>query len=125
MLKKHEKVLLVIIVMVIYMIITACSFRLLPYSPNTAIANGDVVSVHGKTTNLDRLDEFISKVHSGENDKIQVTTYTIEGDAIISTLSFDGKIIECKVDTRRDAFAGQGGKKITKYKFTRIDKEVN
>lgn len=106
------------------MLITACSEKLSVYDSKLAIANGDVVSVHGKTTNLNKLDDFMSKVHNGEKDAVRITTYTIEGDAIITALNFNGKIIECDFDTRRDKFSSENDRKIMKYKFAKIDKEI-
>lgn len=95
------------------------------YKPNQAIANGDVVGLMGKTTNLDKLKDFINNVKKQKKDKVRVTTYTVEGDAIIKTLNFNGKNIECSVDSRRDKFSSHDLRKITKYTFTNIDIELN
>ncbi|MHC1683071.1 MAG: DUF4362 domain-containing protein [Clostridiaceae bacterium] len=87
-------------------------------------ANGDVVAVHGEITNLDKLENFKNNVHNGEKDKVTVTTYyTIEGDAIIYTLNFNGKTIEYAVDMRRDKYAVKSDRVIKRYSFTNIVKE--
>lgn len=107
------------------MFITACSTEVSTYESKQAIANGDVVSVHGQITNLDKLEDFIDKVNNGEKDKVTVTTYTIEGDAIIHVLNYNGKNIQYDVDMRRDNYAAKEDRKIEKYKFTNIGKETN
>lgn len=105
-------------------LITVYSEKPSAYDSKQAIANGDVVSVHGETINLNKLDDFMSKVYNGEKDSVRITTYTTEGDAIITALNFNGKIIECDFDTRRDKFSSANDRKIMKYKFTKFDKEI-
>ena len=79
------------------------------YEPDVATQNGDIVDVHGKTSNLQRLGLFISNTNREVKDTVRITTYTIEGDAIISVLNYDGQRIEYIMDTTRDNW---GTKKI-------------
>ncbi|XXM70622.1 DUF4362 domain-containing protein [Lysinibacillus sphaericus] len=64
----------------------------------------DIVDTHGKIENLERFEEFYKNVKNGVNDKIRIVTYTVEGDPILQDISFDGKVFESKMDTRRDKY---------------------
>lgn len=108
-----------------YLIIKYLILRPSAYTSEQAIKNGDVVNVLDKTYNFDKLENFIKNVKSHKKDKIRITSYTMEGDAIIKTLNFTGKTIECSVDMRRDKFAGSADRKIKRYKFSQINKESN
>lgn len=77
-----------------------------PYRPEVAIENGDVVDIHGKISNLDKFDNFIKHIRSGDKDKIRITSYTIEGDPIFYNLSYDGNQIQYNYDNSQDAFGG-------------------
>lgn len=81
------------------------------YTSKQAIADGDVVEVLGKAYNLDKLENFMNNVKNHTEDKISITTYTVEDDAIITKLNYTGKTIECSIDTRRDKFAGNDDRK--------------
>lgn len=78
------------------------------YSPNDAEKNGDLVNVHGKYRNLEKLDQFMIKMKNAENAVLQVTEYTKEGDPIIKRLVYNGKIVNYIYDSSRDDFAGSG-----------------
>lgn len=75
-----------------------------PYTVETAVKRGDVVNVHGKQYNAEKLEKFIDNVKSGKKDKIRITTYTIEGDAITTDLEYTGKKIIYVFDNSRDHF---------------------
>jgi hypothetical protein len=85
-----------------------------PYTSETAIKNGDVVDIHGKQYNAEKLEKFIENVQNVNKDKVRITQYTIEGDAIIIDLVFDGKKINYTYDNTRDDF---GIPTIEKKKF--------
>jgi len=82
------------------------------YPPDTAQANGDVVSVHGNADNVQRLDEFIENIKAQVNDRVRITQYTTEGDAIIYDLIWDGQQIRMIIDSTRDKFGGSEAQKI-------------
>lgn len=63
-----------------------------------------VVNTHGKVENADRLDGFVSHVDQGEKDRVQVVSYTIEGDPIYHTLEFDGTAIQFTLDSSKDQY---------------------
>ena len=85
-----------------------------PYTSETAIKNGDVVNLHGKEYNVEKLEQFMENVKKGVNDKIRITQYTVEGGAIITDLEYDGEKINYTYDTTRDNW---GAKKIEKKKL--------
>lgn len=76
------------------------------YTPDIAQSYGDVVGVHGKAYNVQRLDEFISNIDAQVNDHVRITQYTVEGDAIIYDLIWDGQQILLIIDSTRDKFGG-------------------
>jgi hypothetical protein len=84
------------------------------YTTEMAINNGDAVNIHGKKYNVEKLDNFIKNVEADNKDKIRITTYTVEGDPIITNLEYDGNNIIYTHDTTRDNF---GQMKIEKKKF--------
>lgn len=91
------------------------------YKSSMAINDGDIVGVHGKAYNIEKLDKFIENIDNKQKDIVRVAIYTTEGDAIVSILQFDGAEFNFTVDTTRDDY---GTKKITKYKAYEIVKET-
>lgn len=81
----------------------------LKYNADAAIKNGDIVNLHGEITNIDRFKAFIKNIDSGKTDLIRITSYTVEGDPIITVVYYDGNKIECYEDNTRDAFGGEKG----------------
>jgi hypothetical protein len=76
----------------------------LPYTPEQAARNGDIVNIHGKFTNLDKWESFTESVKNGKRDEAHLTSYTIEGGAIFDDLYYDGQSIEYNFDNTKDAF---------------------
>lgn len=66
----------------------------------------------------------MSKVHTGGRSNVRITTYTIEGVPIINTLNYNGEIIKCDFDTRRDDFSNKNDRTIINYSFIKINKEM-
>jgi hypothetical protein len=81
------------------------------YPPELAVKNGDVVNLHGKVSNLERFNLFVSHFENGRSDHIRITMYTIEGDPIFYNLNYDGKDIQYTFDSSKDAFGGTGRRK--------------
>lgn len=77
------------------------------YPSDTAIANGDYVNLHGEIYNADVMDAFLTKVAALEEAAIRTVEYTVEGDAILKDVSYDGSVFSVTVDTTRDAFGPQ------------------
>ncbi len=85
-----------------------------PYPPEQATANGDYVNVHGQTSNSDRMTAFLAAVSAKRPAAIRCTNYTVEGDAIIADVVFDGSKFTVDLDTTHDAF---GEQKVTQHEY--------
>jgi hypothetical protein len=80
-------------------ILTSCNSI---YDYSTAINNGDIVDLHGKVTNVNRLNVFIKNIELNHKDSIRITQFTIEGDPIFYNLDYNGKEIIYKFDNSKD-----------------------
>jgi len=96
-----KKVLFIILSLIIFICI-GCGKD--SYTSKTAIKNGDVVVANGNQYNVEKLDEFMENVKNNIKDKVRITRYTIEGDAIITDLDYDGENINYTDDNTRDSF---------------------
>lgn len=95
------------------------------YDSELARENGDVVKVHGKDYNIEKLDKFIENYkNEKENvaDMVRITTYTIEGDAIICDLIIDSEGVKFTEDMTRDNFSNAESRKKTVYNAVDIYK---
>lgn len=97
------------------------------YKPEIAQQNDDVVCVHGNNDNIEKLEQFIERYKNSKaniSDMVRVTTYTIEGDAIIQDLTVTGeKAMKLRIDSSRDTF---GSVDLTEYNIVDIfTKEEN
>lgn len=96
------------------------------YTSEMAQQNGDVVGVHGKSYNIEKLDKFIDAFKDKKADAadiIRITTYTIEGDAVIHDLVAGGEGIKLISDNTRDNFASSDNRKKREYKVVDIFKK--
>ncbi|SFS72141.1 DUF4362 domain-containing protein [Paenibacillus sp. BC26] len=86
-----------------------------PYNPDRAIENGDVVNVHGKYSNLEKWNQFVTHVKEKQAGRmnVRITQYTIEGDPIFYELTYDGKQIYYTFDNSMDAFGSDLGRPST------------
>lgn len=85
-----------------------------PYPPDQAVANGDYVNIHGGTSNSDRMAAFLEAVYAKRAAAIRCTNYTVEGDAVITDIVFDGSKFSVQIDTTRDAF---GEQQVTQHEY--------
>lgn len=92
------------------------------YSIINAINDKCVVSVHNlKIYNKDILDKFLENVKQNKKDFIRTVNYTIEGDPIITDISFEGdNTFVTTIDSTRDKF-GIGN--YTNYTFKKLNIE--
>ncbi|MDM5190738.1 DUF4362 domain-containing protein [Bacillus sp. DX4.1] len=67
----------------------------------------DVVGKIGDVTNLDKFQQFLTRVKSGQTDQVRIVHYTDEGDPIFQTLEYDGIEIRYTSDNSQDKFAGK------------------
>lgn len=78
----------------------SASFTTAPtYTPKEAVLNGDVVVNNHIIYNKGRLFDFLDNLERGEFDKINITTYGVDGPAKKSILEYDGNMITHTVDT--------------------------
>lgn len=94
------------------------------YSSEMAKANGDVVRTFAEAFNVDKLESFISNVDNNLNDYVRIVNYTIEGDAIITELSYSWGNITAVVDATRDKFAGTEGRNKKQFAISKVVKAV-
>lgn len=123
-----KKVLLILLCLIIFFCI-GCSkdntppVNNDPYSFATAITNGDVISTDlGRTTRIEILEKFIENIKNESTDTIRITQYTIDGEAILTDLVYDGKKINYTNDTTRDS---HGKRTVENKTFDSIYKEGN
>ncbi len=76
--------------------------------PETAVAQGCFVVVHGKLqSSLDLSEQFIANSQQGKKADLTVVIYTVEGDPIVTRVTYDGTVYRGVMDISRDAFAGE------------------
>lgn len=78
-----------------------------------AVDDGVVVYSHQEVSNIEVLESFIENVSKGKSDSLRILYYTIEGNPIITDVSYErlkatGDRFAVTVDTTRDSFAGFG-----------------
>lgn len=74
----------------------------------------------GETTGRENFEEFLNVTGVGKSAAIQITQHTIEGDPIVSTLSYDGSVYTLKVDNSADAFAAADDRGVTESTWKRL-----
>lgn len=92
----------------------------LEYSPEQAIEDNCFVIAYSNIYNKARLDEFISNINNFPpvEDTIRIVQFTIEGDMIITELSYTKEEnFELKVDNRRDKFSSEKDRIIKKETY--------
>ena len=77
------------------------------YPSGVAIENGDYVNIHGIIANEDAMADFLAKVDNKETASVRTVIYTVEGDPIITTFSFNSSYFSVTTDTTRDKFGAQ------------------
>lgn len=86
------------------------------------VENVDVLDSHGSIEGIERMRGFYEDVQKGVPTELRLVRYTIEGDPIISDLTYDGKLLEVKYDTTHDAY---GSGTITTTSCSNLIEEVN
>ncbi|MBU9711576.1 DUF4362 domain-containing protein [Evansella tamaricis] len=86
------------------------------------VKNVDVLNTHGSIEGLERMVRFYGNVKGEVPSDLRVVHYTIEGDPIVTDLSYNGEMIEVKNDTTRDNF---GSGSITTNNCGKLIEEVN
>lgn len=92
----------------------------LEYSPEQAIEDNCFLVAYSNIYNKARLDEFMRNVNNfpSVEDTIRIVQFTMEGDMIISQLSYTKEgIFELERDSRRDEFSSQEDRIIRKQTY--------
>jgi hypothetical protein len=88
----------------------------------SGIGNVDVLNAHGSIEGLGRIESFYDNMQKDVPSKLRIVHYTIEGDPMLTDLTYNGKSLEVKDDTSRDKY-GSGEIKTNSCKD--MIKEVN
>jgi hypothetical protein len=95
------------------------------YNSELALKNGDVVNGKIKSYNIEKLYRFIETYKNKKADvadMVRITSYTTEGDSIISDLIIDSEGTKLIEDSTRDKFSNTENRKKTEYKIVDIRK---
>ena len=92
------------------------------YSYIQAIQDKCVISSQGlKVYNKDELDTFLNKVNKNEPYSIRTINYTVEGDMIITDVSFEGNnVFSTCCDWTRDKFSSKEDRTYRYGKFSKL-----
>lgn len=77
------------------------------YDSDQAEAAGDTVLGAGGIRNGDSFEHFLHMVSLGAPGGVRLTSYTVEGDPIISDIEFNGEYFKLTADSTRDSFGVQ------------------
>ena len=94
-----------LILITLSLLLTGCKAAS-TYTSQEAKKNGDIVVGPGGPLNTDKIIPFLTSVDKGQESDLRITSYTDEGDPIISDLHYDGKKIKYSYDTSRDEYGG-------------------
>ncbi|WP_060671100.1 DUF4362 domain-containing protein [Rossellomorea vietnamensis] len=110
---------------IIFFLLTGCQESdqaAQPTDGNDSELNADVVDMHGGISGLDKMENYFQKVEKQKKGDLRIVSYTIEGDPILTDLSYNGKQIEVKHDTTRDQY-GSGG--VDTFQCGKLKREEN
>ncbi len=68
------------------------------------VSDVDVVNTHGGVEGVEKMQVFYENTQKGIAADLRIVHYTIEGDPMVTDLSYNGDTIEVKHDTTRDTF---------------------
>lgn len=75
------------------------------YSEDMALQDGVVINSLWEVLNTEYLYQFLEMYSQEEDAMVRVMCYTIEGDPIITDISYNNEIITMTVDSSRDKFS--------------------
>lgn len=122
-----KKTTYIIFLSLFIVILSACNNQNGTAEDNTEIevkglGNVDVLNSHGSIEGLERMIHFYENVQNRVPSDLRIVHYTIEGNPIVTDLSFAGESLEVKYDSTRDKF---GSGEITKISCGNLIEEVN
>ena len=68
------------------------------------VSDVDVVNTHGGVEGVEKMQVFYENTQKGIAADLRIVHYTIEGDPMVTDLSYNGDTIEVEHDTTRDTF---------------------
>ncbi|MCJ8008452.1 DUF4362 domain-containing protein [Lederbergia wuyishanensis] len=101
---------------------TASGFRDSTKLSVKGVKNVDVLNSHGSIEGLERMKIFYDNMQNAVPSDLRIVHYTIEGDPIVTDLTYNGESLDVKYDSTRDAF---GSGEITTNRCGNIVEEVN
>ncbi len=95
------------------------------YTVEQAISDNCVVTkTGGEIKNIDELNRFLDNVNSNQPDFIRCISFTIEGDMIITDVTFEGNnSFRVCLDSTRDKFSSSEDRIYRYFRFSKIDIE--
>lgn len=82
----------------------------------------DVLDTYGGIEGFERMQDFYEKLQKGIASTLRIVQFTIEGDPIVTDLTYDGDAIEMKQDYTRDTY---GSGEITRYSCNNMIEEAS
>jgi len=64
----------------------------------------DVLNTHGGIEGFGSMQDFYENLQKGVASDLRIVHYTIEGDPIVTNLTFDGDLLEVEHDSTRDSY---------------------
>ena len=74
----------------------------------------------GAAEGRENFEEFLNLTGVGREAAIEITQYTVEGDPIVSTLTFDGGGFTLAIDSTADAFAAPADRTVRETGWKRL-----
>lgn len=68
------------------------------------VSDVDIVNTHGGVEGVEKMQVFYEDIQKGVASDLRIVHYTIEGDPMVTDLSFNGDTIEVEHDTTRDTY---------------------
>lgn len=89
------------------------------YDKEEAEKDGCIINIHGKITNGELFDEFLSNISSEADSFVRIISYTIEGDPIITDVDYKDGIFFVREDNSRDNYGSKDETRFNglEYKF--------
>lgn len=101
----------------LFLFISSCN-KVPNYNPKADIDKGYIVAADNKINNIEKLNEFLTKLKEGLKDSITIVQRTKEGDPLYISLEYDGHYITYKRDNSKDTF---GKPEKVEYKINKDD----
>lgn len=84
------------------------------YSPEQGEKDGMFVVIHGKVfgSSMSAMEQFLAYTEHNEPTDIKILQYTIDGDPIFTSVTYNGANYQVLTDSSRDKFGGEDAKQM-------------